>query len=349
MPVAVVVGGQYGSEGKGKISKVIAKWKKATMSVRVGGINSGHTAYDDHGKKHVLRMLPTSSLLPGVQCVLPAGSYIDAGILLKEIESVGLADDMLIIDPNAVSIDDFEEQQELNWGISKSIGSTGSGTGAGVMSRVRRDPNGVCFARDVPALRKYIRPVVPVMRKALDNGEWIVVEGTQGFMLSLLHSPHYPYVTGRDTTAAAFVSEAGLSPLDVKEVVMVLRVHPIRVSGNSGPLPNEIDWDTVTKESGRIRPIIEMTSVTKKIRRVARFDAEAVKMAIEHERPTIIALNHIDYIDPVCLVSSGHIPTEARRFIDRIENEIGRNIDIGGFSDTHVVFPHPNDAKWRHG
>jgi len=63
----------------------------------------------------------------------------------------------------------------------------------------------------------------------------VIIEGTQGFGLSLLHAADYPYVTSRDTTAAAFVSEAGLSPLDVDDIVLVLRAFPIRVGGNSGP------------------------------------------------------------------------------------------------------------------
>ena len=89
------------------------------------------------------------------------------------------------------------------------------------------------------------------MREHLEAGQRIIIEGTQGFGLSLLHSKYYPFVTSRDTTAAAFVSEAGLSPLDVDDIVLVLRAFPIRVGGNSGPLPNEIDWDTVTSESGQ--------------------------------------------------------------------------------------------------
>ena len=55
MPVTVVVGGQYGSEGKGKVSAILAKEMDATAVVRCGGPNSGHTVYDDSGRKYVFR------------------------------------------------------------------------------------------------------------------------------------------------------------------------------------------------------------------------------------------------------------------------------------------------------
>ena len=95
-----------------------------------------------------------------------------------------------------------------------------------------------------------VLPFSVLLRQHLDAGERLVLEGTQGFGLSLVHSSYYPFVTSRDTTAAAFVSEAGFSPLDVDEIVLVIRAFPIRVGGNSGPLPNEIDWHTLSTESG---------------------------------------------------------------------------------------------------
>jgi adenylosuccinate synthase len=162
------------------------------------------------------------------------------------------------------------------------------------------------------------------------------VEGTQGFGLSLLHSVDYPYVTSRDTTAAAFISEAGLSPLDVDQIVLVLRAFPIRVAGNSGRLPNEIDWETITHESGSPVPIIEYTSVTGMTRRVARFQPEVVRQAILVNQPTHVVMNHLDYIDASC-AQSNQLSKKVHSFVRDVESMIGISINYLGFSPSSFV------------
>ena len=261
MPVSVVVGGQFGSEGKGKVALELARLRGAAAAVRIGGPNSGHTAIDADGKAHVFRHLPTAALLQDVACVIGAGSYIDPEVLLREIASVKLPASRVLIDPWAVLIEPEHREQERQSRLRERIGSTLSGTGAAVAARVQRDPD-LRFAKDDPRLEPYIRPVKSWLRARLREGARIIIEGTQGFGLSLLHSEHYPHVTSRDTTAAAFVAEAGLSPLDVDEIALVIRAFPIRVAGASGDLPHEIDWETVTRESGSPVPLVEITSVT---------------------------------------------------------------------------------------
>jgi adenylosuccinate synthase len=172
------------------------------------------------------------------------------------------------------------------------------------------------------------------MRSHLAARHRIIIEGTQGFGLSLLHSTEYPYVTSRDTTAATFVSEAGLSPLDVDQIVLVLRAFPIRVSGNSGPLPNEIDWQIVSLESGSSVPIVEFTSVTKSIRRVAHFHPDVVRQAIMVNRPTHIVLNHLDYIDNSCCTLNS-LSAKAFRFVEEVESAIDTQIDISDSDHLH--------------
>src|SRR6266568_4296109 len=98
MPVSVVVGGQYGSEGKGKVALHVAQQARARAVVRVGGPNSGHTAVDGNGKTWVLRQLPASCLASNTQIVLPAGSLIDPDILLSEVEQLHIRPERLIID-----------------------------------------------------------------------------------------------------------------------------------------------------------------------------------------------------------------------------------------------------------
>ncbi len=335
MPVTVVVGGQFGSEGKGKVAHLLAKEMSATIAVRVGGPNSGHTVIDSSGDPVIFRQLPTAALLPNVTCVLCAGSYIDPETLLDEIARVGLSDDRLLIDPNAIIITEHERLEEQGSSLRKSIGSTLSGTGAAVRRRIDREFS-VRLSKDEDRLRQFVKPVASFMRDCLTDGKRIIIEGTQGFGLSLLHSTDYPYVTSRDTTAAAFVSEAGLSPLDVDDIVLVLRAFPIRVSGNSGPLPNEIQWKIVSHESGGSKPIIEYTSVTHSIRRVARFHPDVVRQAITANRPTRIVLNHLDYIDISCRHLSS-LSERASQFVNEVETLIGARIDYYGFGPSSLA------------
>jgi len=331
MPVTVIVGGQFGGEGKGKVAYFLAQETSASVAIRVGGTNSGHTVIGPSSSPVILRQLPTPAILPDIMCVLGAGSYINPDILFDEISRTGLSHDRLIIDPNAMIISDKEQQEEENSSLRKDIGSTLSGTGAAVRTRIAREST-VILAKNEKRLQQFVRPAVPFLRDKLSAGERIIIEGTQGFGLSLLHSSYYPFVTSRDTTAASFVSEAGLSPLDVDDVVLVLRAFPIRVGGNSGPLPYEITWETVTAEAQSQRPILEYTSVTGTERRVARFDDELVRRAIMLNRPTHIVCNHLDYID----INSMSSP-KIRLFIEDIESHIGKKIDYLGFGPASLV------------
>jgi adenylosuccinate synthase len=294
MAVTIVFGGQFGSEGKGKVAHFFANKENAKYCVRVGGSNSGHTVYRGD-QKFVFKALPTGIIEPSISAVFPAGSYIDLSILKEEIKIIGLSDERLLIDENAVIITDKHKQAESNANLQQAIGSTHSGTGGAVIERIMRNDSGI-LAKNCIELKKYIADTKSIMRSACDKNEKIIIEGTQGYGLSLLHAKDYPFVTSRDTSAASFLAETGLSPFDVENIVMVIRAFPIRVSGNSGPLPNEINWEVLKQEAGQTKDMTEYTSCTNRIRRVARFDAEVVNRSIECNRPNIVVLNHLDYI-----------------------------------------------------
>ncbi|MFQ5786614.1 MAG: adenylosuccinate synthetase [Thermodesulfobacteriota bacterium] len=345
MPVTVIIGGQFGGEGKGKVAYFLSKETNASIVARVGGPNSGHTIINEQGVPIILRHLPTAALLPDVKCVLSAGSYIDPDILFEEISRTGISHDRLLIDPNAMIISAHERQEEEKSTLRKSIGSTLSGTGAAVRKRINRG-SGIRLAKTDKSLQHFIRPVAPYLRDKLGGGKRVIIEGTQGFGLSLLHSNHYPYVTSRDTTAAAFVSEVGLSPLDIDDIVLVLRAFPIRVGGNSGPLPNEIDWNVVTKESKNSNPILEYTSVTKTVRRVARFDPDVVRQAIMVNQPTCIVLNHLDYIDATCR-DHNILTDKILSFVGYIESLLERKVNYLGFNPTSLVASSTNSSKLK--
>lgn len=333
MPVSIVIGGQFGSEGKGKVAHYFAKEMNARAVVRIGGPNSGHTVYDHNGNRHVFKMLPTASILENVDCILTSGSYIDIDILFRELKTSGLTYSRLKIDPYAMVITDEIKELESQSGRRSAIGSTNSGTGAAVASRVLRN-NPVRLAKDEPKLKDFIVSTKDYLRNILNQGDHVIIEGTQGYGLSVLHSEYYPYCTSRDTSAAGFLSEAGLSPLDVQNVIMVIRAFPIRVAGNSGPLMNEIDWTTITNESGSKSEIIEYTSVTNCVRRVARFDANIVKKAIAVNNPNIIVLNHLDYID--CSLPCG-INVKAHEFLREVESSIERRINYIGLDPKSII------------
>jgi adenylosuccinate synthase len=342
MPVSVVVGGQFGSEGKGKIALELAQLRDAVAAIRVGGPNSGHTAIDSTGRARIFRHLPTAALLEGVACVIAPGSYIDPDVLLSEIAEVNISPARLLVDPDAVLIRSEHREQERQSGLRERIGSTLSGTGAAVVARVKR-LRGLCFAKDEPRLRPIVRPTKPWLRSRLGEGYRVIIEGTQGFGLSLLHSGHYPYATSRDTTAAAFVAEAGLSPLDVDEVVLVIRAFPIRVAGASGPLPNEINWQDLTKQSKLA--LIERSSVTNQVRRIGRFDADIVRRAIEVNAPSLIYLNHLDYVDARC--AEGEWPPEAEAFVAEIERSLEHRIEYVGIGPGKLIARPTAGPRWQ--
>lgn len=240
----------------------------------------------------------------------------------------------LKIDPFAVIIPEDNIREEVDKCMNASIGSTQSGTGAAVVNRIKRDGT-VRFAKDIELLSKYLTDTKKYLRNKLDKGCSIVVEGTQGFGLSVLHSEEYPYVTARDTTAAGVLSEIGLSPFDVAHIILVIRAYPIRVAGNSGKLKNEVDWEFVTSNSGSSEKIEEFTSVTKRVRRVAEFAPEIAKRAISVNDPDIIVMNHLDYIDSTA--SGGELSQKALSFVEGVEYSIGHHIDLFGINATDFL------------
>lgn len=166
----------------------------------------------------------------------------------------------------------------------------------------------------------------------------MIVEGTQGFGLSPLHSGYYPHVTSRDTTASAFIGEAGLSPVDVDQIILVLRSYPIRVGGNSGHLPNETTWEYVSAQSGYDAHISEYTSVTNVLRRIGMFDPKIVHQAIQVNNPTHIVLNHLDYIDSSISTLLGvNYSKKAIKFLFDLETQIGRRIAFVGTSRDRLI------------
>lgn len=301
--LTVVVGGQYGSEGKGAIVAHIAN--DYQVHVRVGSPNAGHTIYWK-GEKHVMQSIPCGWINPDAKIVIGRGALLNMKQFMKELVHVlQFYPDFLnrlYIDAEAgILSEKFHEQEGGVYGeMHKRIGSTGEGVGPARVARINRDPEQFKQFKDVAeeyGLEKCLALETPTTLAALqDAGFNILIEGTQGSALSLLHS-HWPYCTSIDTNAAGIISEVGIAPSRVTDVLMVCRTYPIRVAGNSGPMENETTWEALAeKTGGYIKP--EKTTVTKKVRRVAEWDDRLFERSYILNCPTEIALTFADYIDP---------------------------------------------------
>jgi adenylosuccinate synthase len=343
MPVSIVVGGQFGSEGKGKVAlEIVRRDPTVAAAIRVGGTNSGHTAIGADGQTYALRQLPAAAVDRSVRVILPPGSYIDVAIFSDEISRLGLGSGEVAVSPMARVITDEDKTWEQTAGLSQAIGSTQSGTGAAVMAAIARGatsfPAHSVQAEEVQELRRFLADTGSALRRLLDDDKRVVVEGTQGFGLSLLHGGYWPKSTSRDTTAAGFLAEAGLSPLDVDDIILVIRCHPIRVAGDSGPLLGETSWENIATEAGITDHIREFTTVTARVRRVGRFDPEIVRRAIQANQPSRIVLNHLDYVD--ARVREGFLTAKSRAFFENIEAGIDRRVDWVGISPSQVMERH---------
>lgn len=342
MPVSIVVGGQFGSEGKGKVALELArtaKEDKVTL-VRVGGPNSGHTGYDASRQRFALRQLPAGCIDRNVDVVFPAGSYLDVDVLFREIEELNYPKDQIFVSRYARVIMPEHKAWESEAGIGKAIGSTGSGVGAAVMASVAREAQNFPLksydAEHVSQLDEFVCDTSALLRQQLLANSRVIIEGSQGFGLSLLEGGYWPKATSRSTTASAALSEAGLSPLDVDDIYLVLRSFPIRVAGqSSGPLTNETSWAKIADDVGRNDDISEYTTVTNKMRRVAKFDAEQVRAAIAVNNPSKIVMNHLDYVGSVPDLDRSF--SRLARFVAEVEAGLERKIDFLGFSPFEMM------------
>lgn len=247
--------------------------------------------------------LPSGSLhAPNAKLLIGPGATIYVPDILTEIAQCNVEYDRLSIDPQAMIIMEVDRAGEDK--LVKSIGSTGRGVGFANARRIRdRKPGKVKLAKDIKELKPFIREAHEILEQAFYRGRKIFLEGTQGTGLSLYHG-YYPHVTSRDTTVAGCLSEAGISPNRTRKVIMVCRTYPIRVQSpkdsTSGYMAQEISWKIVEKRSGHKPGSIskkELTSTTKKRRRVGEFEWTSLRKASSLNAPTDIALTFADYLD----------------------------------------------------
>jgi adenylosuccinate synthase len=297
--VDVLVGGQYGSEGKGQIAAYLSS--EYDFLVRVGGPNAGHTVYQEPSP-YTFHHLPSGTVDSPAHLILGPGAVIYPPTLLKEIADCHVDYNRLSIDPQAMII--TEEDMKKEESLRETIGSTQKGVGWATARKItERLPEKTYLAHNVTDLKPFVRETCPILEEAFRDHCHVLLEGTQGTGLSIHHGT-YPYVTSRDTTVAGCLAEAGISPSRVRRVIMVCRAYPIRVESpgsgkTSGPLSQEITWKEIHQRSGIPYDELlrcERTSTTNRSRRVGEFDWVLLRKAASLNAPTDVALTFVDYL-----------------------------------------------------
>ena len=312
--VDVLVGLQWGSEGKGLFAAALAS--RYNVAVRVGGPNAGHTFYLDD-EKFVCRSVPCGWVNDECDLYIGPGAVIAGDELALEIEEISMRTGLPIasritIDPNAVLIRPWHIEAEKNQ--LAYMGSTMHGIGAALMEKTGRlegcrplvrhaanmDENGetgtlVCLAGS-HRLSLRVAPVARLLHSHIGAGDSIILEGTQGTLLSIDHGD-WPYVTSRNVIAGSLLSDCGVPPLAVRHVFGVLRTYPIRVGGTSGPMGTEISWAEVARRAGLPTLTPERTTVTNRARRIALIDLNQLEHAVRLNGCTGLFVSFLDYID----------------------------------------------------
>jgi adenylosuccinate synthase len=310
MPCTVIAGAFWGDEGKGKIVSYIALKDKLDICVRTGSVNAAHTVWYQ-GKRYALHMVPAAFVYEKSRLLIGAGSNVHVAKFLEEIEATNVRN-RVGIDQQASIIEEKHADQDKTSAHLKSLGTTGWGIGPAIEERVRRTAK---LARDIPELQPYLTEVSTEVNLAIDAGKNVLLEGTQGLMLSLFYGT-YPCVTGRDTSASAICSEAGVGPKKVDNVIVVFKSFMTRVG--TGPLPGEL-----TKEEALKCGWFETAAGTGRDRRSAPFDFELAKKAVMVNGATQAALTKLDVLHPECkgVRAYDELSTEAKQFVDEIEKQ----------------------------
>lgn len=371
--VHIIQGAQYGSEGKGQVAALFAE--EAAAAIRTGSINAGHSVHYE-GTKYVMQQIPTAWIHDQLSLFIGPGAYIHPETLERELDLIREATGKEVGPRLYVDYRCHLHQQEAENAARTAnrhheMGATGKGSSEAVKQKLddRSLPlpsrHSKLFHNHPLASRVQIADVPHMLMKLYRRGHTLLLEGTQGASLDL-HLGPWPFVTNRGCNAATWMQEAGLSPSLNTTVTLVTRTMPIRVAGNSGPLPNEVSWfdllhrwrgaglpidiDVVhrwhkahldrmpthlVQESGEVwdahrwneskrwkyrvllseTPMqaylslseedrshlskwVEMTTVTKKPRRIADFDKKQFERALEWNCPDNIVLTFLNYWAP---------------------------------------------------
>ncbi|UCH30997.1 MAG: adenylosuccinate synthetase [Candidatus Bathyarchaeota archaeon] len=319
MVCTVVAGAFWGDEGKGKIVSYLALKDKVNVCVRTGSVNAAHTVYFD-GTYYALHMVPATFIYDRCRLFIGSGANIDVSQFLKEVERTRVKG-RIWVDKQASIIEQHHSAKDRKDSHLISLGTTGRGVGPAIQERASRSAK---LARDIPELQGFLTDVAEEVNRAIDENLYVILEGTQGLMLSLYHGS-YPYVTSRDTSAAAICSEAGVGPSRVDKVLVVYKCFITRVG--SGNLPGEL-----SKEEAIRRGWFETAAGTGRERRSAPFDFNLAKRVAKIHGATEAAVTKLDILYPECKNTSSfdQLTQNAKNFVVKIEETVGIPVTIIG-------------------
>jgi adenylosuccinate synthase len=328
----VVLGAQWGDEGKGKIVDLMTPHFSIVARYQ-GGHNAGHTVYVG-GKKFVLHLIPSGILHDGVTCVIGNGVVVDPRALFAEIEELaGLGIDVgdrLLISEKAHLILPYHREldvlSEARRGERK-IGTTSRGIGPAYEDKIGRRGIRVCDLVDTKALADEVRENVharnqiirdstldweTVYRDLLGHGarmrRWTadaslflaraIAQGRrvlfEGAQATMLDIDHgtYPYVTSSNASIGGVCTGLGVPPRAIGGVLGVAKAYTTRVG--EGPLPTELSGELAERlrESGQ-----EYGASTGRPRRCGWYDAVVVRYAARINGLDALALTKLDVLD----------------------------------------------------
>ncbi|MGD0176488.1 MAG: adenylosuccinate synthase [Candidatus Bathyarchaeia archaeon] len=331
MACTVVVGAQFGDEGKGRIIDYLAA--KADFVVRFqGGNNAGHTVVNDYGT-FKLHLIPSGIFYPRVVCINGAGAVIDPDSLLDEIatlEKAGVKTDNLWIDRRAHIVWPYHRLLDGAGERKGGLGTTRRGIGPvyGDKAAYRGIRIGDLLHLDFLQTRlKSVLPLKnhelgfyglaplraedliqqarewgdrlgarivdsrPILNKALAEGNKVLLEGQLGAMRDLDWGI-YPYSTASSPTAGGACAGAGVSPRSIENIIGVVKAYTTAVGG--GPFPTEL----FDKDGERLREIgEEYGATTKRPRRCGWLDSVVVRYAASLNGLTSLAVTKLDVLD----------------------------------------------------
>ncbi len=319
MGATMIVGGFFGDEGKGKIVAHLALRDKPSIIARGGvGPNAGHTV-EEGKQKHGVRMVPSGFIYKKSRLLIGAGVLIDPHVLECEINEFKVHD-RIGIDNRCTIIEEkhiLEDKQ--NKRLADKIGTTGTGCGPANKDRVMRCARQV---KEIEELSAYITDVPREVNDALDSGQTVIIEGTQGFGISLFYGT-YPYVTSKDITASQIAADVGIGPTRVDDVIVVFKVFPTRVG--EGPFPTE-----VSPEEAKRMGIAEYGTVTGRPRRIGIWDGGMAEYSAMINGATQVALTGLDKLDPSCYGMTDYedLSSKIKEFVRKAEQDVGVPITI---------------------
>ncbi len=311
----VVIGAQWGDEGKGKIVDYLAEDAKYVCRF-AGGANAGHTIVVD-GKKYALHQVPSGILYSDKTVFLGSGMVVDPEALFKELEMLSenginwegrvfISDRAHIVLPCYREIDKKRDSER-----KQPIGTTGRGIGTAYSQKSERD--GIRLAdldwdykinaldkADKDFLAPYIERLL-AMRVDIAAKMWeirkenILFEGAQGAMLDL-DSGTYPFVSSGASCAAGASSGAGIGPRALDKIYGVFKAYETRV-GN-GPMPTEFNSETESELCDYVRNTgNEFGVTTGRARRCGYLDLVALRYACRVNSIDSLVLTHLDVYD----------------------------------------------------